>query len=89
MSDDVEALTQIMLGWCGLLAMWWAMGANARLRRWAPVLGLFGQIFWFAFAWAAAQKGVNVRGLVGLCCCYTLVYARGVLVQWRPTRGDA
>jgi hypothetical protein len=43
-------MTQFFLAAFGLTSIWFAMGHNARLRRWAPVIGLCGQPFWFAFA---------------------------------------
>lgn len=82
-----EALVQLGLACFGLTAMWWALGVNARLRRWAPIVGLVGQVFWFTFAWQVHQQGVDVRGLVVLCSAYTVVYVRGAWVQWRPSAG--
>jgi hypothetical protein len=72
----------------GLTAMWWAMGHNPRLRRWAPVVGLCGQVFWFSFAWFVHKAGVDVFGLVLLCSAYTAVYLRGAWVQWLPVLRD-
>lgn len=67
----------------GLTAMWWAMGNSPRLRRWAPVVGLVGQLWWLAFAWSAHRKGVDVRGLLVLCAAWSVVYVRGIVVQWK------
>jgi hypothetical protein len=78
-----DALVQFGIALFGLTALWWAMGHSQRLRRWAPVVGLVGQVFWFSFAWLAHRKGVDVRGLVVLCTAYTAVYVRGVIIQWR------
>lgn len=71
-------LTQFFLAVFGLSAIWMATGRSARLRRWAPVMGLCGQPFWFWFAWDA-----RAWGLFLLCVAYTLVYARGAWVQWQ------
>lgn len=78
-----EGLIQAGIALFGLTALWWATGNTPRLRRWAPVVGLTGQVFWFAFAWSADRKGVDVRGLILLCSAYTVVYARAALIQWR------
>jgi hypothetical protein len=78
-----SGLVQFGMALFGLTAMWWAMGNQPRLRRWAPVVGLVGQVFWFSFAWFAYRKGVDVRGLLVLCAAYTAVYARGCWVQWK------
>lgn len=77
-----ESLVQFSLALCGLTANWWGMGNNARLRRWAPVLGLAGQSFWALFALTCQRRGVDVRGLWVIVVAFALVYARGILVQW-------
>lgn len=79
-----DGLVQIGIALFGLTALWWAMGNQPRLRRWAPVVGLVGQVFWFSFAWLAHRQGVDVRGLVVLCVAYSFVYVRGIFVQRRP-----
>lgn len=77
-----DALIQLCIAICGLTAMWWAMGNSPVLRRWAPVVGLASQVFWFTFAWLADRKGVDVRGLLVLCGAYTIVYVRGIFIHW-------
>lgn len=78
-----DAFIQFGMAIFGLTALWWAMGTSPQLRRWAPVVGLAGQFFWFTFAWIAAGRGVDVRGLLILCVAYSAVYTRGVFIQWR------
>jgi hypothetical protein len=76
-------MQQMLMAIFGLTAMWIGLGpADHPLRPWAPVIGLAGQPFWFALAWKAHHKGVDVRGLGFLCVAWTLVYVRGILVQW-------
>jgi hypothetical protein len=70
-------MTQFFLAAFGLTSIWFAMGHNARLRRWAPVIGLCGQPFWFSFA-----LDTQAWGLLALVGAYTVVYTRGILVQW-------
>lgn len=72
------ALLQVALAGFGLVAMWLAMGSSPTGRKWAPVVGLLGQPAWIGFA-----IGVNAPGLLVLSIAWTLVYARGVWVQWR------
>ena len=72
-------IVQLALAFFGLLALSFAMGHNPQLRRWAPVVGLLGQPFWIAFA-----VSTSAWGLVVVSIAYTLVYARGAWVQWRP-----
>lgn len=71
-------ITQLILALCGLSALWMATGHNLRARRWAPVVGLFGQPAWLWFAWQSSAWGLFVLSLV-----YSAVYVRGALVQWR------
>lgn len=71
-------MIQLALAVFGLSSLWMAMGRNATAKRWAPVVGLMGQPFWFAFAW-----GTDGWGLLILVCAYTAVYARGAVVSFR------
>jgi hypothetical protein len=70
-------VTQVFIALFGLSALWMAMGKSERQRKWAPVLGLAGQPFWAAFAWQTGGWGLGI-----LVSAYTVVYARGVWVQW-------
>lgn len=70
-------MTQLFIAMFGLTSIWLAMGRNATGRKWAPVIGLAGQPFW---AWFAYES--NAWGLAVLVMAYTLVYLRGVFVQW-------
>lgn len=77
-------MIQLALAFFGLAALWMAMSGDKRLHRWAPIVGLCGQPFWFAFA-----LGAHAWGIVVLVVLYTAVYARGAWVQWRSTlKGD-
>jgi hypothetical protein len=78
----IGVLVQLGIAVFGLTALWWAMGNTPSQRRWAPVIGLVGQVFWFIFAWLAYEKGMEVRGLLVLCTAYTIVYARGLYIYW-------
>ncbi len=70
-------MIQLALAFFGLTSIYMAMGTNPRLRKWAPVLGLAGQPFWFA---ATVPQGQ--WGMVALCVAYTLVYTWGIRQQW-------
>lgn len=72
-------MIQLLLALFGLTSIWLAMGRNVRGRKWAPVIGLFGQPFWFLFALDA-----GAWGLMALVAAYTVVYLRGILLQWGP-----
>ncbi|WP_374520349.1 hypothetical protein [Hydrogenophaga sp.] len=70
-------MIQLGIALFGLTAIYFAMGNNPRLRKWAPIIGLAGQPFWFMATIPNAQWG-----MVGLCVAYTLVYVRGIWMQW-------
>lgn len=72
-------MTQLFIALFGLTSMWMALGNSAPLRKWAPVLGLLGQPFWFM-----ATVPTQQYGMVALCVAYTLVYLNGIRVQWWP-----
>lgn len=81
-----EITVQVGMSAFGLAALAFAMGSSPQLRRWAPVVGLVSQVFWFAFAWRTHRQGVDVRGLLVLCAAYTAVYLRGAVIQWSEYR---
>lgn len=70
-------MTQLAIALFGLTALLFAMGSHPGRRKWAPVIGLAGQPFWFLATIPTAQWG-----MVALCCAYTLVYIRGIAMQW-------
>lgn len=70
-------MIQLAIAVFGLTSMWMALGNSAPLRKWAPVLGLVGQPFWFM-----ATVPTQQWGMVALCVAYTAVYVNGVRVQW-------
>lgn len=70
-------MIQFFLAAFGLTSIYFAMGHNSILRRWAPIIGLAGQPFWFAFAWQSQGWGLMV-----LVAAYTSVYIRGIWMQW-------
>lgn len=71
-------MTQLFIAIFGLSSLWMALGDDPRARRWAPVVGLCGQPFWLAFAIETKGWGLGV-----LVAAYTVVYLRGVVVQWK------
>lgn len=70
-------MIQFFLAAFGLTSIYFAMGHNARLRRWAPIIGLAGQPFWAIFAWQSGGWGLGL-----LVAAYTLVYIQGIRMQW-------
>lgn len=70
-------LSQLLITVFGLTSIAFAMGNNAELRMWAPLIGLAGQPFWGWFAWKTKAWGLGV-----LVVAYSAVYAWAVWVQW-------
>ena len=70
-------MTQILIALFGLTAMFCAMGNNARLRKWAPIIGLCAQPFWFMATIPSGQYG-----MVLLCCAYTAIYLNAAWKNW-------
>lgn len=70
-------MNQFLMALFGLTSIYCAMGNNPRLRKFAPIIGLAGQPFWAWFAWQSDGWGLAV-----LVAAYTLVYIRGIRVQW-------
>lgn len=75
-------MDQLLMSLCGLTAIWWALGSNPHLRKWAPIVGLAGQPFWLWYALKSQAAGVDSRGLMLLIAAFSLVYLRGIWVQW-------
>lgn len=70
-------MIQFLMALFGLTSIYCAMGNNARLRKWAPIIGLAGQPAWFWFAWQSQAWGLSL-----LVAAYSLVYVHGIRVQW-------
>ena len=70
-------MSQFFIALFGLTAMAFALGHNVTRRRWAPILGLCAQPFWFYATWQAQQLGIFV-----LCIAYTMVYINGIRLHW-------
>lgn len=71
-------MIQFAMAMFGIVALWLATcQRSARLRRWAPVVGLCGQPAWLIYSWQA-----EAWGLMALSVVYTAVYVRGIYVQF-------
>ena len=73
-------MIQFLIAIFGLTSIYFAMGHNQRLRKWAPVIGLAGQPFWAYFAWQTGGWG-----LAALVLAYTLVYINAIRAHWMCT----
>lgn len=78
---NAHTISQLCIALFGLSSIWLAMGNWQPGRRWAPLIGLCGQPFWFHFAWYA-----DGWGIMALVTAYTAVYIRGAWIQWIGTQ---
>jgi hypothetical protein len=58
-------------------AVYLTQSANPAHRRYASIVGLLGQPFWFIAAWGQP-------GMLFVVTLYTLVWAKGCYTNWGP-----
>jgi len=68
-----DSIIQFSVALIGFASIYSALHASASVRRFAPILGLVGQPFWFYVTITAGQWG-----MVALCAAYTVVYVRSL-----------
>lgn len=69
-------IIDILLAIFGLSAVGLSQGP-VRFQRWAPVLGLLGQPFWFISTYLTGNWGIFF-----LCPVYTFLWGMGFYRQW-------
>ena len=75
-----ELITQTAIALLGPVAIWLSQSRSVRYQRWACVVGLASQPFWFYALWDGGQWGVAV---VAIVCA--LAWLKGLWVHWiRP-----
>lgn len=75
-------MDQLMIALTGVVAAWVNQDPRGHVRRWACIVGLIGQPFWFYSTIVAGQWG-TFAVTVG----YTAAYVRGILYLLRPAHG--
>lgn len=73
----VFTIDQVAIFFTGVTAIWLSQDPREDHRRWACILGLVGQPFWFYMAWSTEKMGVFL-----LCFLYTLSWWRGFRHFW-------
>lgn len=58
-------------------AAWLSMDGRESVRKWAPVVGLASQPFWFVSSWQAGQFGA-----IAMTVWFTIVWCRGIKTYW-------
>lgn len=74
-------MTQFFIALFGLTAMALALSHDAKLRRYAPWMGIAGQPFWAHFAYTTGGWGLGL-----LVAAYTILYLRAIIRS--PKNGD-
>lgn len=70
-------IEQLAIAFLGVSAAWLSQDARESRRRWACVLGLIGQPFWFWATYRAQQWGI-----LALCFVYAWAWFRGFRLRW-------
>ena len=73
-------LEQIIIAITGVFAIWLSQDADQNRRKYAPIIGLIGQPFWFYSSYASEQWGIFV-----LSFFFTAAWYRGYRTYWRNT----
>ena len=73
-------MDQIGIALTGVIAIWLTQDARESRRKYACILGLLGQPFWFYSAWSAEQWGIFI-----LCFFYAWAWYKGFHLHWVPT----
>lgn len=68
---------QLIIGLCGVTAIFLSQDVRASRRRYACLFGLAAQPFWFYTTWHAQQWGI-----FALSFAYAFSWARGFHVYW-------
>lgn len=75
-------IDQVLLGICGVTAIWLSQDHRERVRRWACIFGLAGQPFWL---YATFTKELWVMFII--CIFYTFSWWKGFNQWWLVKRG--
>lgn len=70
-------MEQIAIGMTGVIAIFLSQQKNEQLKRYACVLGLIGQPFWFYATYQAEQWGI-----FAMCFLYTWMWGLGFYNNW-------
>ena len=80
-----DQIVQTALAILGPAAIWLSQSRSREFQRWACIVGLVSQPFWFLAVWESKQWGVAV---VAVVCA--LAWLKGLWVHWlapRPPSG--
>jgi hypothetical protein len=70
-------MEQIAIAMFGVTAVFLSQSTSEKARKYASVLGLIGQPFWFYATYSSEQWGI-----FALCFFYTFSWGRGFWNNW-------
>lgn len=73
----IDVFVQLAIALTGMVAIWITQQPNQSWHKYAPILGLASQPFWFYATYAAEQWGMFV-----LCFGYTYAWYIGFRRHW-------
>ena len=79
-----DQIVQTALAILGPAAIWLSQSRSREFQRWACIVGLVSQPFWFWSVWSSGQWGV---GVVAVVCA--LAWLKGLWVHWLAPRPPA
>lgn len=72
-----DIIVQLGIALFGVTAVGLSQSAQTTYRKWAPVVGLIGQPFWFVASWTGGQWGIFALAFV-----YTACWMLGIRTYW-------
>lgn len=70
-------IVQLILVVTGVVAIWLTQQKNEAWKKYACIMGMIGQPFWFISAYQAEQWGIFI-----VCFGYTYVWWLGIRNHW-------
>jgi hypothetical protein len=71
------AIEQIVIGFTGTVAVWLTQDKREHFRKYASVVGLIGQPFWFYASYSSEMWGIFFLSFL-----YTYAWSRGFYFNW-------
>lgn len=77
----MDQIVQAAIAVMGPAAIWLSQARSAKFQRWACIIGIASQPFWFWALWNSPQWGVFVVAVVS-----ALGWVKGLWVHWLAPR---
>ena len=75
--EILELTTQRIIAVTGSIAAFFSQCRSIQLRKWACIIALIGEPFWFYATYTAEQWGI-----FAVCFLYTLAWLKGFKLYW-------